>query len=474
MGSENITFRTQQARSSSLNDLSASSLFEATMLSLPNNSFDGNKAIKELHDQIKKISDELVLANQKIHELKLENNDIKIELKTCKKVMNNYSKNNSLCESPMSVNYRKRKRQRIYDIKRIVDTPLSSDNEIELSIPMSHDDKQAKDIEAEQAEILEIEENIKIGEEPVEGVTGRDVEQEEKDDYMIEKDHNNSKPNINVDEVSSKKGNLGDSKSKAQLNYVDKEPLVLKAKSIGNVCKGDGSLKERKKIIILADQQGRGLQKILQKQIGSDFEVTCFWKSGAHISKILEAENSEISKLKKTDYVVILGGINDNSPYEFQIMLTGFCNKYNNTNILVSEIPFSKYLNESKINYIIRFICKNCKNVNFMDLDYMRYRPGRNEFTANICKIILRYVLHFDYKYRIQLNRTQVTSTKHINTRDTYTQTDCLTGEDQHVVTNLDKYTQTDHLAVEEQQDDNRNENPSVNNSTVTNNSFRN
>lgn len=139
MGSENITFRTQQARSSSLNDLSASSLFEATMLSLPNNSFDGNKAIKELHDQIKKISDELVLANQKIHELKLENNDIKIELKTCKKVMNNYSKNNSLCESPMSVNYRKRKRQRIYDIKRIVDAPLSSDNEIELSIPMSHD-----------------------------------------------------------------------------------------------------------------------------------------------------------------------------------------------------------------------------------------------------------------------------------------------------------------------------------------------
>lgn len=89
---DNITYRKPQ-RSSSLCDISSNeSLFDTTMLSLPNTSINETQNNKDLYEKIKQLQEELLSANQKIENLNLENTNLKCELGKCKHVIETYKK----------------------------------------------------------------------------------------------------------------------------------------------------------------------------------------------------------------------------------------------------------------------------------------------------------------------------------------------------------------------------------------------
>lgn len=159
---------------------------------------------------------------------------------------------------------------------------------------------------------------------------------------------------------------------------------------------------DKRKIIVLADQQGKGTQHQLQYLVGTDFEVTCFWKSGARLNEVLNSMNNEVLKLTKRDFVIIIGGTNDMSPFKVEENLILFFNFAKNTNIIVSEIPFNSALHEHKLNYNIKLLCNNYGHTSFVDMDYSRFIPRGNKFTISLCRYLLKDILCIDYKHKMK------------------------------------------------------------------------
>lgn len=156
--------------------------------------------------------------------------------------------------------------------------------------------------------------------------------------------------------------------------------------------------KKRRRIIILADQQGRGIRNHLQTLLGSDFCVTSFYKPGASLDKLIECCKSDVQTLTKDDYVVLLGGMNDVNPYIFKTNLLLWLHLTTNTNIITCEIPFNYCLNEKKLNSEVKFICSQHENVSFIDMQYSRFKPIRRFFAVNTSRALLRQILHIRYK----------------------------------------------------------------------------
>lgn len=177
----------------------------------------------------------------------------------------------------------------------------------------------------------------------------------------------------------------------------------------------------KRKIIILADQQGKGTQHYLQQLLGNEFEVTCFWKSGARLDEVLNTMNREILKLTKRDFVIIIGGTNDMSPFKVEENLILFFNFAKNTNIIVSEIPFNSALHEHKLNHNIKLLCNNYGHISFVDMDYSRFIPRGKKFTISLCRYLLKDILCIDYKYKMEnfVEMTKQFKEKKITTRKT-------------------------------------------------------
>ncbi|CAH0397332.1 unnamed protein product [Chilo suppressalis] len=153
----------------------------------------------------------------------------------------------------------------------------------------------------------------------------------------------------------------------------------------------------KKKVIILADQRGRGLRNEVQRLLGDKFEVECFLKPRAALGNILDSIRSSIGNLTMHDFVIVLCGINDKNPDIFQINLHLWFCSVTNTNIVMCGIPNNTYLDEMKLNYVLKFICTKYENVTFLDVSH-------NVFSVNIkskiilARLILKEILHLEYK----------------------------------------------------------------------------
>lgn len=189
------------------------------------------------------------------------------------------------------------------------------------------------------------------------------------------------------------------------------------------------SLKRRKnRVVIIADGQGRGLRKNLQRLLGSSYIVTSFLKPNALFIDIISSIKSEISDLTDDDCVVLLGGCNDKNPEKLTTELNSFLSFLSHTNVIVSEIPVNKFLNEKKLNYQINFTCKKYTNAIFMDLNYSRVIPKLRHFSINLARSILKEILAVNYKqafnkYKLTLPLPKQTTKMY---RDIGTQTSVL------------------------------------------------
>lgn len=149
-----------------------------------------------------------------------------------------------------------------------------------------------------------------------------------------------------------------------------------------------------KKVIIIADQQGKGLQPCLQSVLGTQFSISCFWKGGAKMLDVLNSCKTEIMSLSKDDYVVVVGGTNDTNPCEYKTAIKTWLNFITNTNIIICEVPFNKSLNEFMLNHVISQLCEQHEYCTFLDLNYTnRYIPRKDKFVTNISRYVLREIL---------------------------------------------------------------------------------
>jgi hypothetical protein len=100
-----------------------------------------------------------------------------------------------------------------------------------------------------------------------------------------------------------------------------------------------------KRIIILADQQGRGLREKLQYLTGDEYKVYCFMKPGATLAEVLNSYKPELLNLTDKDIIVVLGGINDRNPELLQIRLNIWLHCVHHTKVIIGEVPYNSFLN---------------------------------------------------------------------------------------------------------------------------------
>lgn len=216
------------------------------------------------------------------------------------------------------------------------------------------------------------------------------------------------------------------------------------------------------KVIILGDGQGRGLRNILQNLLGSEYIVFSYLKPGAVLSEILECSKNEISTLTRSDYVIILGGCCDKNPYDIDINLHRWLSSTANTNVIISEVPNNRFLKESKINYLLRFICKKYKNVLFMDMNYARFPPSRRNYVLNLARSLLKEILciHYHFKASQYEQLCQIKSIKTFESK--YVQVNL--DPDQNLIDNRIKTDCINETSNEHGESECNIENPNLNN----------
>lgn len=93
-------------------------------------------------------------------------------------------------------------------------------------------------------------------------------------------------------------------------------------------------------------------------------------------------------ELTARDYILILGGINDSNPFRFKMCVSSWLNNIPFANILISEIPYNKHLNENKLNNELRHICTMFKNVTYIDMGYKNLIPPETVLSRNLCQFV--------------------------------------------------------------------------------------
>lgn len=162
------------------------------------------------------------------------------------------------------------------------------------------------------------------------------------------------------------------------------------------------------KVLIISDQPNSDIQKILQTLLGNKYDVFCFSKPGANMKNLTLTLLKEVKLLTKNDFIILKGGMYDSKPNELKTNLHNWLQYTQNTNVIVCETPYNKNLNEKKLNYEIRYICKT-NNTLFMDMGYEFLIPSRKNHSKYICQMLLKEILHIGYKIEFEnYNKKQI------------------------------------------------------------------
>lgn len=172
----------------------------------------------------------------------------------------------------------------------------------------------------------------------------------------------------------------------------------LAASSAGssNINKKKDSL--HRKVVLLSDQNGKGLSKVLQDVLGANYRVLGIVKPYAPIEEILVSSKSVCKNLTKSDYVVVLAGENDHNPLSYKSFLYCYLSALSHTNVLVCEIGGNKYVNVDKQNNILRLICSQFSHTTFVPQQRIYNNLSFYNHRLNICRLMLKEMLAIDYK----------------------------------------------------------------------------
>jgi hypothetical protein len=173
-----------------------------------------------------------------------------------------------------------------------------------------------------------------------------------------------------------------------------KKPPPLKEKTDHTTEEGS---QRKTKVVVIADQQGRGVQRAMQQLLGTNYVVTCFWKDGACLQEVLSTCSAELRGLTFHDFVVVIGGINENNSFNLKTLLLKWLSLTCHTNIIISGLPCNANLNIS-LNKEIKLICRGFSHCSFVSLNYFRSRLGSRYFLTDLCFGIFREITHVCYR----------------------------------------------------------------------------
>lgn len=460
--SENITYRLPRI-TSSLNDVSEgnSSLFDSTMISLPNTSLNDSETVSELNEKVRTLSTALSSAHQEIENLNIEVTKLKLEVQKCVKVIESYKKIH-MSDTKILTPISGRKKKQIHSEirtpvkKQLLITPMHNANKVSKSKLESHSSTSSPmdgqlsapstcsliniehplTTQVTQADFTKTESDpgINPGIRPVMKVltsltqqsisSVRAVSQSKELESPPPNEHtqpalaNDLTLNV-VNEVATAT-EIPDIKRMEDLNMINLESGQPKEQDT----RKKADTKVKRKIVVIAEDQGRHIQQTLQTLIGEEFLVCCYWKPGASLGEVLGSYKNDISKLNSNDFVIVLGGTNDKYPDDFQFWIRHFLMNVNKTNVIVSEVPFNRFLNVNRLNHKLKFVCSKFRNTSFVDMNRSSFIPGRISLVSHKCQILLQQVLRIDYRVKYNNYITMARKQKVVTTADKSVQTD--------------------------------------------------
>lgn len=237
---ENITFRNPRKSSSmcDISNLNNSTSLNASLISLPNRSLEESYTL--LNERITKLAIELESANQEIENLNLENRHLRVELDKSKKIISTYKKMGLSGTLDQLA---------VQSSSRLSQTSQIVKNNIPKDISVHNINKQDLKENRSSKKICEVVEEVTTTPENINNVTVRH-----------KKVNNTSTHNFTAQK--------------------------------------DTFIKNKKKIMILADEQGKYVCRYLQKILGDGYFVSSFCKPGANMTTILNSEKNTYRQLK--------------------------------------------------------------------------------------------------------------------------------------------------------------------------------
>lgn len=149
----------------------------------------------------------------------------------------------------------------------------------------------------------------------------------------------------------------------------------------------------QRRALVLSDESGRGINKILRNLLGSGYNVESVIKPDASLDNVLDSSHRLCNDFTRKDIVIIVAGCNDKDPLRLQSMLYSNLSHLANTNVLLCKFGASKYLNDAKVSSTFKFVCSRFPHVTYIceDVKHSRLYAGRN---------ILREILRVEYKQK--------------------------------------------------------------------------
>lgn len=386
----------RQRRSLNINE-SDYDLADISYQSLPNSST--NKVDMVSTDTINKLSIELQIANTEIDNLNVENSNLKEELEKCKLKINLYKsvgagelKNNGkITGTPIkfySPYYRVRHKSSC--IKRGLPSTSFRQLTAVTSYPIHH--------------------NTSLNNLPL--ITNNNLSFTFDQSITFPKNNNQHYLHRQSSQISLVESRRSSQDSIEGRSCIDLGTIVdaeteIKSTHMVQDNKNYGSSNytaltscNKHRVVIYSDQTGFGLRRLLQYVLGESFDVTSTIKPDAPLSEIVRTCIT-CKDFSRSDYIIIMGGSQDNNPLHVQSSLYWFLSQMQHTNVLVCKVYNSKYLNVNKLNDLFRLICNNFENSEYLPLDPFINSRTRIKYCNKLLasRLILKEILRLKYKY---------------------------------------------------------------------------
>lgn len=152
------------------------------------------------------------------------------------------------------------------------------------------------------------------------------------------------------------------------------------------------------------------IEKLREKSINclEKYRIESFVKPFATTEEILKC--LKLYNFNDSDKLIISIGEHDIDPMKLLIELTTVLRLYKNNNIIIVGVKINKHLNENKLNYEVRNICRNFKNCRFINVPDNVYNIS---YKWQLCQKINNLINSIDYdeKY-LNINKFRGTQYK--------------------------------------------------------------
>ncbi|KPJ20896.1 hypothetical protein RR48_00730 [Papilio machaon] len=213
------------------------------------------------------------------------------------------------------------------------------------------------------------------------------------------------------------------------------------------------SAHNKQNIIILGDQQARGLCKNMiqrrQNKWNDKYNITSIIKPNATSTQILSSCNDDfLEQLTPNDIIVLILGSNDKQPYTFMTEICNALYKLRSHTVFVTNIQYNPYLNKNMLNNNLELLTQKYHNCKYLKI-YNSYKYYINRYPTLTHRE--KYVLYLAQKLSIEIDYQQYyneflskykdkyINRKHHNTQRQNTTANTLTNLTQTKITNYFK-----------------------------------